>query len=236
MDSLIFKYVYNLLRISLLKARFILMERIYIIAQDKPIHLCPPLLLMAMLCSHLVDIGFHFLVEGLSKNGSAQTVYDLTSDRKTPGYGFQLDKDATALTESWAALEEVSNNHLMLGHLMQWFFDAAGGIKQEDTSVAYKNFVIRPEPILGLDKGNVYFNSPYGRIYSEWDHQYSFHVFTIQVPVNTTATVCLPTPPNKTILESNTPLSMHREIKALGYIDGRQVFKLGSGKYKFIIR
>jgi hypothetical protein len=72
MDSLIFKYVYNLLRISLLKARFILMERIYIIAQDKPIHLCPPLLWMAMLCSHLVDMGFHFLLQKLHQRSMAR--------------------------------------------------------------------------------------------------------------------------------------------------------------------
>ena len=182
------------------------------------------------------DIGFHFLVEALTKNGSAQTVYDMTSDSKVPGYGFQLAKGATALTESWAALEEVSNNHLMLGHLMQWFFDGVGGIHQEDTSVAYKNIIIAPEPILGLDKGNVKFQSPYGTIYSEWDHQYSFHVFTFQVPVNTTATIYLPTPPGKTILESNTPLAMHPEIKSMGYQNGRAVFKIGSGKYKFIIR
>jgi hypothetical protein len=182
------------------------------------------------------DIGFHFLVDALTKNGSAQIVYDMNSDNKVPGYGFQLAKGATALTESWAALEEVSNNHLMLGHMMQWFFDGVGGIKQEDTSIAYKNIIIAPEPVLGLDKGNVSFVSPYGRIYSEWDHQYSFHVFTIQIPVNTTATIYLPTPPNKTILESNTPLTMHREIKPLGYQNGRQVFRIGSGKYKFIIR
>jgi hypothetical protein len=182
------------------------------------------------------DIGFHFLVDGLTKNGAAQMVYDMTSDRKTPGYGFQLDKGATALTESWAALPEVSNNHLMLGHLMQWFFDGVGGIKQEDTSVAYKNFIIAPEPVLGLDKGSVSFNSPYGKIYSEWDHQYSYRVFTFYIPVNTTATIYLPTPPNKNIMESNQLLAMRREIKSLGYINGRQVFKLGSGKYKFIIK
>jgi hypothetical protein len=182
------------------------------------------------------DIGFHFLVEGLTKNGAAQMVYDMTSDRKTPGYGFQLDKGATALTESWAALEEVSNNHLMLGHLMQWFYDGVGGIHQEDSSVGYKNFIIAPEPILGLDKGSVSFNSPYGKIYSEWDHQYSYRVFTFNIPVNTTATVYLPTPPNKNIMESNMLLAMRREIKPLGYQNGRQVFKLGSGKYKFIIK
>lgn len=182
------------------------------------------------------DIGFHFLVDALTKNGSAQMVYDMNSDDKVPGYGFQLKKGATALTESWAALTEVSNNHLMLGHLMQWFYDGVGGIKQEDTSVAYKNIIIAPEPILGLDKGSVSFNSPYGRIYSEWDHQYSYRVFTFQIPVNTTATILLPTPPNKNIMESNQLLSMRKEIKSLGYINGRQVFKLGSGKYKFIIK
>jgi hypothetical protein len=182
------------------------------------------------------DIGFHFLVDALTKSGNAQIVYDMTSDDKVPGYLFQVRKGATALTESWAALEEVSNDHLMLGHMMQWFYDGAGGIKQEDTSVAYKTIIIAPEPILGLDKGSVSFESPYGTIYSEWDHQYSFHVFTIKVPANTTATIYLPTPPNKTILESNTPLAMHREIKSLGYANGRAIFRIGSGKYKFIIR
>lgn len=182
------------------------------------------------------DIGFHFLVDALTKNGSAQTVYDMNSDEKVPGYGFQLKKGATALTESWQALDTKSNNHLMLGHLMQWFYDGVGGIKQEDTSVAYKNIIIAPEPILGLDKGSVSFNSPYGRVYSEWDHQYSYRVFTFQIPANTTATVYLPTPPNKNIMESNQLLSMRKEIKQLGYINGRQVFKLGSGKYKFIIK
>lgn len=182
------------------------------------------------------DIGFHFLVDALTKSGNAQTVYDMTSDDKVPGYLFQVRKGATALTESWPALEEVSNDHLMLGHMMQWFYDGAGGIKQEDTSVAYKTIIVAPEPILGLDKGSVSFDSPYGTIYSEWDHQYSFHVFTIKVPANTTATIYLPTPPNKTILESNTPLAMHREIKSLGYANGRAIFRIGSGKYKFIIR
>jgi hypothetical protein len=182
------------------------------------------------------DIGFHFLVDAFTKNGSAQMVYDMISDNKTPGYGFQIAKGATALTESWAALPEVSNNHLMLGHVMQWFFDGVGGIRQEDTSVAYKNIIINTEPIMGLEKGSVSFNSPYGRIYSEWDHQYVFHVFTIQIPANTTATIYLPTPPMSNIMESNSPLALHKEIKSLGYDKGRSIFKIGSGKYKFIIK
>jgi hypothetical protein len=182
------------------------------------------------------DIGFHFLIQALSDGGAAQLVYDMNSRDDVPGYGYQLKKGATALTESWAALEEVSNNHLMLGHLMQWFYDGLAGIRQSDTSVGYKRIEIKPEPVIGVDKGKASFESPYGTIYSEWDHQYSWRVFTISIPANTTATIYLPSPEGTTILESNMPLKSVRDIQWLGYQNGKAVFKAGSGKYKFIIR
>ncbi|MDP4205587.1 MAG: family 78 glycoside hydrolase catalytic domain, partial [Bacteroidota bacterium] len=61
------------------------------------------------------DVGFYFLVEALTKGGKSQLLYEMNARDDVPGYGFQLKKGATALTESWPALEEVSNNHLMLG-------------------------------------------------------------------------------------------------------------------------
>ena len=63
------------------------------------------------------DVGFHYVVEALSRAGRGDLLYAMNARDDVPGYGFQLKKGATALTESWAALEEVSNNHLMLGHL-----------------------------------------------------------------------------------------------------------------------
>jgi len=68
------------------------------------------------------DIGFHYLVEVLTDGGASQLLFEMNNRDDVPGYGYQLKKGATTLTESWAALEEVSNNHLMLGHLMEWFF------------------------------------------------------------------------------------------------------------------
>jgi alpha-L-rhamnosidase len=124
----------------------------------------------------------------------------------------------------------------MLGHLMQWFYDGLAGIRQRDTSIAYKHIEIKPEPVIGVDKGKASFESPYGTIYSEWDHQYSWRVFSITIPANTTATIYLPSPEGTTILESNMPLKSHRDIQWLGYQQGKAVFKAGSGKYKFIIR
>ena len=66
------------------------------------------------------DIGFHFLVQALQEGGASQLIYNMNCRNDVPGYGYQLAKGATALTESWPALAEVSNNHLMLGHIMAW--------------------------------------------------------------------------------------------------------------------
>ena len=73
------------------------------------------------------DVGFHYMVEALTSGGAAQLMYEMINRDDVPGYGFQLKKGATALTELWQALEIVSNNHLMLGHVMEWFYAGLGG-------------------------------------------------------------------------------------------------------------
>ncbi|MCX6262715.1 MAG: family 78 glycoside hydrolase catalytic domain, partial [Bacteroidia bacterium] len=93
------------------------------------------------------DIGFHYLVKALTKGDKSQLLYEMNARDDVPGYGFQLKKGATALTESWAALEIVSNNHLMLGHLMEWFYSGLGGIDQEESSMGYKKIIIKPEMV-----------------------------------------------------------------------------------------
>ena len=78
---------------------------------------------------------------------AATSLYAMNARDDVPGYGFQLKKGATALTESWAALEEVSNNHLMLGHLMRWFYSGLLGIDQSESSLAYASIVLKPQVV-----------------------------------------------------------------------------------------
>ena len=68
------------------------------------------------------DIGYRYLLKVLQEENHSDVIFDMNSRTDAPGYGYQLAKGATALTESWQALENVSNNHLMLGHLMEWFY------------------------------------------------------------------------------------------------------------------
>jgi alpha-L-rhamnosidase len=148
------------------------------------------------------DIGFHFLVQALQEGGASQLIYDMNYRSDVPGYGFQLAKGATALTESWPALAEVSNNHLMLGHIMEWFYNGLAGINQSPASVGYKHIVIRPEVVGDISYVKGSYNSPYGTIRSEWKRDGNNFSLFVKIPANTTATIYMPD--HKTIIQKGS--------------------------------
>jgi len=173
------------------------------------------------------DIGFHFLVKALEEGGGSQVLFDMNSRNDHPGYGFQLKKGATALTESWPALEEVSNNHLMLGHLMEWFYTGLGGIKQETGSVAFKNIVIRPEMVGDLTWAKANYQSTFGPIRSEWKRDENYIVMEVEIPANATATVIFPFSEEKAVTEKGQKVILSRSS------DGKFYCKVGSGNFSF---
>lgn len=181
------------------------------------------------------DIGFHYLVQALHEGGASQLLYEMNYRDDVPGYGFQLRKGATALTESWAALEQVSNNHLMLGHIMEWFYNGLAGINQSNNSVGYKEIVIRPELVGDITYVTGSHQSIYGTIVSEWKKTNAGFEMKISIPANTTATVYLPATQAEKILESGGVLTTKKEIKLVGYKEGRAILKIGSGDYQFTV-
>ena len=138
------------------------------------------------------DIGFHFLVKALDEGGASQLIFDMNNRDDVPGYGFQLKKGATALTESWQGLEDVSNNHLMLGHIMEWFYSGLAGISQEEGSVAFQKIKIRPQPVGDISSAKGSFHSPYGWITTDWKKDKNSFSLHIQIPVNASANIYLP--------------------------------------------
>ncbi len=89
------------------------------------------------------DVGFRYVVQALQQNGRSDIVYKMNHNDSVPGYAWQLRQGATALTESWQAYDNVSNNHLMLGHLMEWLYGGLGGIRATDN--AWRHIVIAPQ-------------------------------------------------------------------------------------------
>ena len=178
------------------------------------------------------DIGYHFLVRVLSENGRSDILYKINNRSDSPGYGYQLKKGATSLTESWSALSNVSNNHMMLGHLMEWFYSGLGGIYQADNSIAYGNIIIAPKPVGDIKWSKCSYNSPQGVIATEWELAENTFSLTIEVPKTSSAKIILPDDYQNSTVEAVNLIDQ----KLVDIEINEGAFTVKSGKYKIIAR
>jgi alpha-L-rhamnosidase len=176
------------------------------------------------------DIGYRYVLRVLEDAGRSDVIFDMNSRSDVPGYGMQIKKGATALTESWAALPTASNNHFMLGHLMEWFYSGLGGIGQEEDEIAFKKIRIFPQVVGDLTTAKTSYNSPYGVISTDWKKNKNDFEIEVNIPANTTASLYLPIYGNQSVKE----LSGIR-FKDLGKERGRAKIAVGSGHYNFKI-
>ncbi|WP_207535197.1 family 78 glycoside hydrolase catalytic domain [Desertivirga arenae] len=179
------------------------------------------------------DIGYRYLLRVLENEGRSDVIFAMNNRSDVPGYGYQLAKGATALTESWAALPTVSNNHLMLGHLMEWFYSGLGGIRSAQGSIAFKDIEINPQVVGDLSSAKVDYHSPYGLISSDWKKSSDRFEINVTVPANTTATIYLPATRAENIQEGGAALSAKNGAQLLGIKDGKALVRVGSGTYRF---
>lgn len=182
------------------------------------------------------DIGYRYLLRVLEDEGRSDLIFDMNSRTDIPGYGYQLAKGATALTESWAALPSVSNNHFMLGHLMEWFYSGVAGIRQEDESIAFKHIKVYPEVVGDLTSAKTTYISPYGKISTDWVKSANTFELKLVVPPNAIATVYIPATAQQRITENELNINSIKEITTAGFEKGRAVLHIGSGSYKFKVQ
>jgi alpha-L-rhamnosidase len=173
------------------------------------------------------DIGYRYLLKVLDGEGRSDVIFDMNNRSDVPGYGYQLAKGATALTESWQALPSVSNNHFMLGHIMEWFYEGLAGIRPADGAVAYNKIMIRPQPVGDVKSAKASYQSAYGLISSDWKKQDKAFELSINIPANTTASVYLPVDAASKITMNDKPVS------GVYYNDKGVMIAVGSGVYHF---
>jgi hypothetical protein len=181
------------------------------------------------------DIGYRYLLRVLEDAGRSDVIFAMNSRTDVPGYGYQLSRGATALTESWAALPTVSNNHLMLGHLTEWLYGGLAGIRPAAGAVAFAEIDIKPEPVGDVTSARATHQSPYGLIESDWKKTAKAFDLTVTIPANTTATIYLPATTTATITEGGQPLAQRPELKLLAAEAGKARIQAGSGTYHFVV-
>ncbi|MGY3055102.1 alpha-L-rhamnosidase [Pedobacter sp. UYEF25] len=179
------------------------------------------------------DVGYRYVLRVLEDAGRSDVIFDMNSRFDVPGYGWQLAHGATALTESWQAYGFVSNNHFMLGHLMEWLYSGLAGIKAANNSIAFKEIEFKPAVVGDVTFANASYKSPYGIIKSAWKKKQTGFEFNVEVPVNSKGVVYFPNIQNKEVKEEGRSAKNTVGVEFLKTENGFSIFKVGSGSYSF---
>jgi hypothetical protein len=178
------------------------------------------------------DVGYRYVLRALADGGRSDVIYDMNCRDDRPGYGYILKLGATALTESWSGGN--SQDHFMLGHIMEWFYSDLAGIQQASDSVGWKKIVIKPTPVGDVTWAKATFDSIRGKITSDWkrDGDGTFHL-NVTIPPGATATVEIPAKSADAVSEGGKPAGAASPAKFVRMDGNRAIFAIESGDFAF---
>ncbi|HTB82256.1 MAG TPA: family 78 glycoside hydrolase catalytic domain [Candidatus Sulfotelmatobacter sp.] len=171
------------------------------------------------------DVGYRYVLRALADGGRSDVIFDMNNQSNKPGYGMQIAKGKTSLTEAWDGGS--SQDHFMLGQIQEWFYHDLAGIQNAPGSAGFKHIVIDPQPVGDLIWAKASYHSIRGKIVSDWKRDGESFSLHITIPANTTATVYVPANAGTSVALN----SLHAEF--LHDEGDRAVFAVGSGDYEF---
>ena len=144
--------------------------------------------------SNKLDVGLlgtKAILNALSDNGYSAVAYGLASSEKYPSWGWWIVNGATTLYENWPidATSDISMNHIMFGEIGAWFYKALGGIKPDEHAPGFKNILLQPHFVNGLNQLEASHQSPFGKIISSWKREGTTVSWQVVVPPNASATI-----------------------------------------------
>ena len=179
------------------------------------------------------DVGFRYLLQALAQAGRSDVIYAMINQDERPGYGYQLKRGATSLTEAWDANSRASHNHFMLGHITEWFYKYLVGIESDPADPGFKKIIIKPTPVGDLQWASGTYKSLRGPIIVRWDREGSHFKLRVTIPANTTATVYLPAIEDGEVVESGVNAGKSEGVRSLRHDRDRAVYAIESGAYEF---
>ncbi len=112
------------------------------------------------------DVGNRYLFKVLSDNNQHELLFAMLDHDDVPGYGYQIQKGMTTLTEQWNPEMGASMNHFMLAHINNHLIQDLAGIRINGNQVT-----IEPKPVSGVDWAKATVQTDYGTVLVEWHKQ-----------------------------------------------------------------
>ncbi|HEY5510923.1 MAG TPA: family 78 glycoside hydrolase catalytic domain [Prolixibacteraceae bacterium] len=197
----------------------------------------------ANILRHLEETGNHFdtgilatplLLKVLTDGGRADLAYTVMNQRDFPGFGdYIIGKNATTIWENWNG--KSSHSHPMYGSVVAWFFNTLAGISPDPEHPGKADFMINPFIDNELTFAKASYNSVYGLLSSSWKKERDALILDVEIPVNTTATISFPCGKPEQVEENGVSVMKSGEFKFLRIEKDRLLFRVGSGKYHFMV-
>jgi len=186
-------------------------------------------------------VGLSSLLPMLTEMGYLDVAYRLLNNDTFPSWGYSIKNGATSIWERWDGWTEEkgfqtpgmnSFAHYSFGSVCEWMFYTMAGIDTEGPG--YKKIIIRPQPGGGMSYTKASYRSINGLIGSDWWIAGGKFHLKAKVPVNTTATVYVPTSSAKSVVESDQAVASAPGVKFLRFANGAAVYEVSSGDYFFV--
>lgn len=138
-------------------------------------------------------LGTKAILNALSENGYADLAYKLASRETFPSWGWWIKNGATTLYENWPidAKSDISLNHIMFGEIGAWIYKGLGGIKPDPANPGFRNVLLEPNFVSGLEHFEARHDGPFGTIQSSWKRTGGLVLYDVVIPANSKATLIL---------------------------------------------
>ncbi len=178
----------------------------------------------------------------LSERGYHELAWQLVTNRTFPSWGYMIENGATTIWERWDGFVKGrgfqdagmnSFNHWALGAVGEWMTRHILGFQPEETHPGWERFTIHPRPGGGVTWARGHYESPRGRIASDWRLTPGEFRLDVIVPANTSAAVHFPTREAARIREGGTTVDRVPGIRHLRTLGDETVMEVASGSYRF---
>ena len=186
-------------------------------------------------------LGISHINPALSKAGLLPEAFALLEQEENPSWLYSVKNGATTIWERWDSYHAKTDtfgdismnsfNHYAYGAIGEWMYREILGIQTSEKAgeQGYKKVVLKPTIGGTLTFAKGYYDSPYGRIHSDWKVDQKIEgertvIYQCCIPANTIGEVILP-------IESNIIIGTEGVLFQTEMI--KRVFVVQSGWYQF---
>ncbi|MET3806149.1 hypothetical protein ABIB25_003158 [Nakamurella sp. UYEF19] len=188
-------------------------------------------------------LGLKDLLPALTDIGRSDVAYRVLLNKDYPSWGYEISKGATTVWERWDSIKQDGSfgdvgmnsfNHYAYGSVGAWMYDTIGGISALEPG--YKKTLIAPVPGGDLTSSSMDYQTPYGKVSSDWTKTAGSYHLDVSVPANTTARVVVPAVNPLAVTEGGQSLASADGVVSSTDTGQTVTVEIGSGEYVFAVQ